>query len=111
MEKYNLNKDNFWNNHTLNDFQHVATLKNVYSSIIKSICFLKDGRLAISLSYEIGIFNKITFQKEMRIAEKKYINYININRDGILITCLQADANLYKIKGKQYQIIQTLIFM
>ena len=33
---------------------------------------------------------------------------MNINRDGILITCLQADANLYKIKGKQYQIIQTL---
>ena len=108
MEKYNLNKDNFWNNHTLNEFQHIAILKNVSLYIIYSTCFLKDGRLAIPISYEIGIFNKITFQKEISIAEKKCINYININRDGILITCLQADANLYKIKGKQYQIIQTL---
>ena len=67
MELNTSNINNFWNHHALNDFEPIAFLKNVHSSELTSVCFLKDGRLAISLSYEIGIFNKITFQKEMRI--------------------------------------------
>ena len=39
---------NFWNNHTLNDFQQLALLKNVHSYRINSLCFLKDGRLVSS---------------------------------------------------------------
>ena len=40
--------NNFWNNHTLNDFQKLALYKNVHSYQITSVCFLKDGRIASS---------------------------------------------------------------
>ena len=105
----NSNKNNFWNNHTLNDFQHITTLKNINSIGINSICFLIDGRLALSFVNNIFIYNKNTFQIEIKIKEKQVIYYMNINKEGILITCLnQIYINLYKIKGKKYQIIQTL---
>ena len=40
--------NNFWNNHTLNDFQKLALYKNVHLYQITSVCFLKDGRIASS---------------------------------------------------------------
>ena len=45
----------------------------------------------------------------MRINEKKIIRYINVNKDGILISCLNGTyINLYEIKGKKYKHIQTI---
>ena len=110
MELKESDKDNFWNNHTLNDFQRLAILKNVHSSEIVSICFLKDGRIASSSEDKnILIFNKNTFKTEITIKEKKGIVYMNINKDGILITCLSGTfLNLYEIKGKEYKNIQTI---
>ena len=40
--------NNFWNNHTLNDFQLLANFDYVHSNEISSVCFLKDGRIASS---------------------------------------------------------------
>ena len=70
---------NFWNNHTLNDFQQLALLKNVHSYRINSLCFLKDGRL-VSSSFDrnILIYNKNTFKIEIRIRERERICYMNI---------------------------------
>ena len=76
MELNKSNKDNFWNSHALKDFQRLAILKDVHSSRISSVCFLKDGRI-VSSSFDnnVLIFNKTTFQIEIKIAEKKRINY------------------------------------
>ena len=100
----------FQNNHTLNDFQQLALFKNVHSSKIDSICCLKDGRI-VSSSWDkyIFIYNKNTFKIEIRIKEMKRIRYININKNGILIVCLDGTyLNLYEIKGKKYHNIQTI---
>jgi WD40 repeat protein len=110
MELNKSNKDNFWNNHTLKNFQRLAILKDVHSNKIFSICLLKDGRI-VSSSFDnnILIYNKTTFQIEIRIIEKKRINYINVNKDGILIMCSHGNyLNLYEIKGKNYKIIQVI---
>ena len=106
-----MDKNNFWNNHTLNNFQQLAILKNVHSFKISSLCFLKDGRIASSSGdNNLFIYSKITFKIEIRIREKLRIFYMNITKDGILITCLNATyLNLYEIKGKTYSIIQTII--
>ena len=112
MELNDSNINDFWNNHTLNDFQQLAILKNVHSYTITSVCFLKDGRIASSSyikdNYAL-IYNKRTFKIEIRIKEKKGICYMNVNKDGILITCLEGTfLNLYEIKGKNYKNIQTI---
>ena len=102
--------NNFWNNHTLNDFQQLAIFEDVHSSYISSVCFLKDGRIASS-SHDnyVLIYNKNTFKIEIRIKERKIIFYMNINKDGILITCMRGTyLNLYEIKGKRYSNIQTI---
>jgi len=105
-----MNINNFWNNHTVNDFQLLALVKNVHSSKINSLCFLKDGRIvSSSIGNNILIYHKNTFKIEIRIKEKERISYININKDGILITCLYGThLHLYEIKGKRYTIIQTI---
>ena len=104
-----MEKNNFWNNHSLNDFQRLAILRNVHSYEIKSVCFLKDGRIASSGDNHVLIYNKKTFKIEIRIKERKSIFYMNINRDGILITCMRGTyVNLYEIKGKRYSNIQTI---
>jgi len=107
-----MNLNNFWNNHTLNDFQRLAIFKNVHSYKITSVCFLKDGRIASSsyiLDKNVLIYNKKTFKIEIRIREKEGICYMNINKDGILINCLDNTyLNLYEIKGKRYNNIQTI---
>ena len=102
--------NNFWNNHTLNDFQQLAIFKNAHSYQITSLCFLKDGRIASSSGDDyVLIYNKNTFKIEIRIKEKKRICYMNINKDEILITCLSGTyLNLYEIKGKRYSNIQTI---
>ena len=102
--------NNFWNNHTLNDFQLLAIFNDVHSNEISSVCFLKDGRIASSShDNNILIYNKRTFKIEIRIKERKSIFYMNINRDGILITCMRGTyLNLYEIKGKRYSNIQTI---
>ena len=105
-----MNINIFQNNHTLNDFQKLALFKNVHSSRIDSICCLKDGRI-VSSSWDkyIFIYNKNTLKIEIRIKEMKIIRYININKDGILIVCLDGTyLNLYEIKGKKYHNIQTI---
>ena len=103
-------KDNFWNNHTLMDFEPTAFLQNIHSGRINSVCFLKDGRFVSSSDdYYVFVYNKITFKKEISIKEKKSIVYMNINKSGILITCLRGTfLNLYEIKGKNYKNIQTI---
>ena len=111
MELNTYNKNNFWNIHTLNDFEPIAFLKNMHSSKITSICFLKDGRIASSGQYDnvIIIYNKITYKIEIKIKGRDYINYMNVTRDGILIACLGTIfANLYEINGKEYKNIQTI---
>ena len=105
-----MNINIFQNNHTLNDFQKLALFKNVHSSRIDSICCLKDGKI-VSSSWDkyIFIYNKNTLKIEIRIKEMKIIRYININKDGILIVCLDGTyLNLYEIKGKKYHNIQTI---
>ena len=47
MELNEHNKYNFWNIHTLNDFEITTLIKNV-SCYIRWICFLKDGKIASS---------------------------------------------------------------
>ena len=105
-----MDKNNFWNNHTLNDFQQLAIFKNVHSYQITSVCFLKDGRIASSSGDKnILIYNKYTFKIEISIREEKRIRYMDINKEGILITCLAGTfMNLYEIKGKRYSNIQTI---
>jgi len=102
--------NNFWNNHTLNDFQRLTIFKKVHSDQITSVCFLKDGRIASSSKYDNTlIYNKNTFKIEIRIREKEGICYMNINEDGILINCLNNTyLNLYEIKGKRYNNFQTI---
>ena len=104
------NKNNFWNSHTLNDFQQLLIIKNVHTSLITAICILKDGSLATSSrDKNIHIYNKNTFEKEITIKENKRIIYMNINKDGILIACLSSTyLNLYEIKNKNYKNIQTI---
>ena len=110
MELNGSNENNFWKNHSLDDFQIIVKRKSSYDSDITSICFLKDGRIACStLDHHILIFNKYTFKIEISIEEKKLICYMNINKDGILIVCLAGTfLNLYEIKGKSYKIFQTI---
>ncbi len=109
MELNKSNKINFWNDHTLNDFEPIAYLHKVHSHKINYICFLKDGRIASSEEKCVLIFNKITFKKELIILETKQIKYMNITKDGILINCLCSTfLNLYEINGKKYKIIQTI---
>ena len=110
MELNKPNKINFWNNHTLNDFEPIAILKDVHSYQITSVCFLKDGRIASSSGDNFAyIYNKINFNIEISIKEVKGISYMNITKDGILITCLEGTfLNLYEINGKKYKNIQTI---
>jgi len=111
MELSTTNKSNFWDVHTLNDFEPITFLKNVHSSTISSVCFLKDGRIASSSLYDglLLIYNKITYKIEIKIIESKSIYYMNVTRDGMLITCLGGIfVNLYEINGKEYKIIQTI---
>ena len=110
MELNGSNENNFWKNHSLDDFQSIVTRKSSYDSEITSICFLKDGRIASSTQgHFILIFNKYTFKIEISIEEKKLICYMNINKDGILIVCLAGTfLNLYEIRGKSYKIFQTI---
>ena len=109
MELNTSNKNNFWNIHILN-FEPLAFLKNVHSSKLTSVCFLKDERIASSGLYDnVLIYNKITYKIEIKIKESNAIKYMNVTRDGILITCLGANfANFYEINGKEYKIIQTI---
>ena len=37
-----VSNENFWNLHTLNDFQQLLIYQNVHSYEITSVCFLKD---------------------------------------------------------------------
>ena len=110
MDKNVSNKSHFWDNHTLNDFEPIAYLKDVHSYQISSVCFLKDGRIASSSEDNYAlIYNKITFKTEIKIKEKKGICYMNVTKDGILITCLSGTyLNLYEINGKKYKNIQTI---
>ena len=112
MEVNNSKKKNFWENHTLNEFQILTIIKSVHPHSVDSVCFLKDGRIASSSSIDnnnVLIYNKITFQIEIRIHEKIGVYYMNINKDGILILCLRnIFVYLYEIKGKKYNIIQTI---
>ena len=110
MNLNDLNKNNFWKTHSLNDFQQLLIYKNVHSSEISSVCFLKDGSLVTSSQDKyIFIYNKNTFQKEIKIKEFKRIEYLNVNKDGILIVCLSGTyLNLYEIKNKKYKNIQTI---
>ena len=110
MEINNSNENNFWNSHTLNDYQQLLICNNVYSSRILSVCFLKDGSIASALNNDtIFIHNKNTYVIEIRIKEKKRIIYMNVTKDGLLITCLQGtNINLYEINNKKYKNIQTI---
>ncbi len=109
MELNGSNKDKFWNEHTLNDFQISTIYKNIHFQNITSVCFLKDKRISSSSRNFIFIYNKRTFQNEITIEEKKEICYMNVNNDGILISCLEGTyLNLYEIKGKNYKNIQTI---
>ena len=109
MELNKLIKDNFWNYHTLSEFEPIAYLKNIHEEDITSICFLKDGRLVTSSTNTILIFNKNTFRIEIIIKEKGNVTYMNINKDGTLITCLyRTYLHLYEINGNEYNIIQTI---
>ena len=104
-----LNKSS--NNYMLYNFQKLALIKNVHSNYIICVCFLKDGRIVSSSNDKrILIFNKITYKNDIKIKEKESINYININKDGILIVCLQGGTlfNLYEFKGKKYKKIQSI---
>ena len=102
------NKNNFWNSHTLNDFQQLLIYNNVHSSKITAVCFLKDGSLASASDDKyVYIYNKNTFEKEITIKENKRIDYININKDGILIVCLSGTyLYLYEIKNKNIKIFK-----
>ena len=82
----------------------------MHSSNLTSVCFLKDGRIASSGEYDyVLIYNKITYKIEIKIKESNAIKYMNVTRDGILITCLGANfANFYEINGKEYKNIQTI---
>ena len=53
MKINNSNENNFWNSHTLNDYQQLLICNNVYSSRILSVCFLKDGSIASALNNDI----------------------------------------------------------
>ena len=111
MELNTSNKSNFWNTHTLNDFEPIAFLKNVHSYNMTSICFLKDGRIASSSLFDslLLIYNKNTYKIEIKIIEKKEIIDMNVTRDGLLITCLSGIfVNVYEINGKEYKNIQTI---
>ena len=110
MKKKDSNLNNFKNIYRLKPLQKLALLKNVHSKYITSVCFLKDGRIvSSSFDKKVLVYNKITFKIEIRIKEKKSVNYININKDGILIVCLDGTFfNLYEIKGKTYKKIQTI---
>ena len=111
MELNTSNKSKFWNTHSLNDFEPITFLKNVHLSIISSVCLLKDGRIASSGLYDsvLLIYNKITYKIEINIKENSMIYYMNVTRDGLLITCLKGTfVNLYEIKGKDYKNIQTI---
>ena len=55
------------------------------------------------------INNRNTHKIEIKIKENNPIYYMNITRDGLLITCLGGIfANLYEINGKEYKIIQAI---
>ena len=111
MEINNSNENNnFWNSHTLNDYQQLLICNNIYSSRILSVCFLKDGSIASALFDDnIYIHNKNTYVIEIRIKEKKRIIYMNVTKEGLLITCLQGtNINLYEIQNKKYKNIQTI---
>jgi len=110
MEINNSNENNFWNTHTLKDYQQLLIYNNVHSRNILSVCFLKDGSIAsASWDYYIFIYNKNTFEIVIRIKEKKRICYMNVTKDGILITCLVGtNINLYEIQNKKYKNIQTI---
>ena len=105
-----LNKNYFWNTHTLNGFQQILICNNVHSYQITSFCFLKDGSIASSSGDNyILIYNKNRFKIEIRIKENKGICYMNVTKDGILITYIHGTyLNLYEIKNKKYKNIQTI---
>ena len=110
MDSNKPNEDDFWNNHTLYWFEPITFIKNVHKNEISSVCVLKDGRIASSSKDKnVFVYNKNTFKIEIKIKEKKEIYYMNINKDGILITCMNGTfLNLYEIKGKKYKNIQTI---
>ena len=105
-----VSNENFWNLHTLNDFQQLLIYQNVHSYEITSVCFLKDGSIASSsMDKYVLIYNKNTFKIDIKIKENKRVCYMNVTKDGILITCMDGTyLNLYEIKNKNYKNIQTI---
>ena len=82
-----------------------------HSSSVFCLCVLNDGRLVSgSADKSIIIYNKDTYQPDLII--KKHNNYICCIiqlSSGELVSCSSDNLiNLYKIKGVQYELIQTL---
>ncbi len=75
MNLNNSINNNFWNSHSLNDFQKLLIHNNCHSSSITFICFLKDGSIATASDDEyVYIYNKNTFIKEITFKENKRKN-------------------------------------
>ena len=82
-----------------------------HSSSVFCLCVLNDGRLVSgSADKSIIIYNKDTYQPDLII--KKHNNYICCIiqlSSGELVSCSSDNLiNLYKIKGVQYELVQTL---
>ena len=115
VEKTIEKKNNTPNYDLYNDFniklKNPIHKLNIHTSKIVCLSVLNDGRLVSgSNDYSIIIYNKITYRPDIIIKEHSGgVNCITQLNSGILVSCSDDKTiKLFKIKEKEYEILQTL---
>ena len=102
--------DNLYNDYKIENKNHIHKLIN-HSSYVYCLCILNDGRLVSgSVDKSIIIYNKDTFQPDLRIKEHSdWISCIIQLSSEELVSCSNDKTiKIYNIKGVQYEVLQIL---
>ena len=99
---------NLFDNFRINS-KNIILKISIDKTLLDCLCILDDGRLvSCSINGYIVIYNKITFQPDLKIKENYHrLKYIIKLQSSILASC-SSDIKLFKIKNKNYEILQTL---
>lgn len=76
---------------------------------IYSLCFLRDGRLVLSINSKIVVYNKNTFESDIVILNNSKAYTVCGLKNGNLAACISGDIPIYKIDGNNYKILLTIL--
>lgn len=102
--------NNSYNDFNINTKQLMKKLK-YHSDKVTCLCLLDDGRLVSgSKDNNIIIYNKITYEQDLIIREHRdTVNcLIKLNSNTLASCSSDKTIKVFKIKGNNYEILQTL---